>query len=294
MKKIGFIDYYLDEWHANHYPQWIRQNLNSSGRDWCLAYSWAEMDNAGGLSTNEWCSKNKVQRLQSIRELAEKSDYIVILAPDNPEHHERLARIPLMTGKPVYMDKTFSSDLESGINMFELAEQHGTPLFSSSALRFSKELADFPNERVNRDTLEFIATTGPGGYENYAVHQFEMIVSMMGTGAQKIKSLSTDHGRLFIIHYADGRQAAMIQMDHAPFQVSLQLGNAQGEFIGECSDIFPRLINAMLDFFESGESPVPKMETLEIMALIDAGYKAMENHDIWIPLELTLHSSKEE
>ena len=24
MKTIGFIDYYLDEWHANNYPAWIR------------------------------------------------------------------------------------------------------------------------------------------------------------------------------------------------------------------------------------------------------------------------------
>ena len=23
--KIGFVDYYLDEWHANNYPQWIRE-----------------------------------------------------------------------------------------------------------------------------------------------------------------------------------------------------------------------------------------------------------------------------
>ena len=23
--KIGFIDYYLDEWHANNYPDWFRE-----------------------------------------------------------------------------------------------------------------------------------------------------------------------------------------------------------------------------------------------------------------------------
>ena len=26
MKKIGFIDYYIDEWHANNYPNWIRES----------------------------------------------------------------------------------------------------------------------------------------------------------------------------------------------------------------------------------------------------------------------------
>ena len=24
MKKLGFLDYYLDEWHANHYVDWLR------------------------------------------------------------------------------------------------------------------------------------------------------------------------------------------------------------------------------------------------------------------------------
>ena len=27
--KIGFIDYYLDEWHANNYPQFLREATNS-------------------------------------------------------------------------------------------------------------------------------------------------------------------------------------------------------------------------------------------------------------------------
>ena len=26
--KIGFIDYYLDEWHANKYPAWIKEASN--------------------------------------------------------------------------------------------------------------------------------------------------------------------------------------------------------------------------------------------------------------------------
>ena len=28
MKKIGFIDYYLDEWHANNYPRMIAEVSN--------------------------------------------------------------------------------------------------------------------------------------------------------------------------------------------------------------------------------------------------------------------------
>ena len=25
MGKIGFIDYYISEWHANNYPAWLKQ-----------------------------------------------------------------------------------------------------------------------------------------------------------------------------------------------------------------------------------------------------------------------------
>lgn len=282
MKKIGFIDYYLDEWHANNYPAWIRENVAASNRDCDVLYAWADIDRPSGLDTEKWCSQNQVQMLSSIEELVKKSDYIVVLSPDHPEHHERLARLPLMSGKPVYMDKTFSVNLESGIRMFELADKYDTPLFSSSALRFAKELSDYPNDEVNRETLEYIATTGPGIYDNYSVHQYEMIVSQMGPGAKRIKSLSSSNSTLLVIEYEDGRQASFTQMQHAPFQVNLQLKNGQGVWIPECTDMFTRMINAILDFFETSIPPVPKEETLEIMALIDAGEKALENRDKWI------------
>lgn len=285
MKKIGFVDFFLDEWHANNYPQWIRENCSSIGRDCDVSYAWAETGKPGGLDTDSWCSRFGVKALSSIEELVEKSDYIIVLSPDNPEHHERLSRIPLISGKPVYIDKTFSPDFLSGVRMFNLAEQHGTPMFSSSALRFAKELSDYPNSKVNRESLEFIATLGPGYYSNYSVHQFEMIVSLAGPGAKRIKSLSTGNSRLLAVEYADGRRASMLQMQQAPFQVSLQLKDGDGVFINQCSDIFQRLIHSILDFFETGKPPVPKEETLEVMALIEAGSKALTNYDTWITVE---------
>jgi predicted dehydrogenase len=287
MKKIGFIDFFLDEWHANNYPQWIRQDCAASGRDLEVAYAWADTSRPGELDTASWCKKFQVEPLTSMEELVRKSDYIIVLSPDHPEHHEKLARIPLMSGKPVFVDKTFSPDLKSGVRMFELAGQFRTPMFSSSALRFSKELAGYPNAKVNRETLEFVATLGPGQYtyENYAVHQLEMIVVLLGLGATRIKSLSSEHGQLLVAEYPGGRRASMIQIPAAPFQLSLRLKSGEGVFIPECSDIFTRMIHAMLDFFETGQPPVPKEETLAIMALLEAGGKALASYDTWVKVE---------
>lgn len=285
MKKIGFIDYFIDEWHANNYPTWIREDSASAGRDFEVAYAWAETSPPGGLDTAEWCGRHGVKQLASIEELVEKSDCIIVLSPDNPEHHERLSRVPLASGKPVYIDKTFSPDLLSGVRMFEQAEKYRTPMFSSSALRFARELSAYPDDRVNRESLEYVASLGPGHYENYSVHQFEMIVSLMGAGANRIKSLSSENGRLLAVEYSDSRRASMLQLQQMPFQLAMQLRNGEGVFVGACSDIFQRLIHSVLDFFETGKPPVPREETLEIMALIEAGGRALAAADTWIKVE---------
>ncbi|RPJ43959.1 MAG: oxidoreductase [Chloroflexi bacterium] len=281
MKKIGFIDLFLDEWHANNYPAWIRE----TGRDFAVSYAWAKMAAPSGLDTEGWCRQYEAQQLDTIEAVVEKSDYLIVLSPDNPEYHEELCRIPLQSGKPVYVDKTFSPDLASGARMFALAERRGTPMFSSSALRYARELAAYPNEQVNRGTLETVATFGPGQFGNYAVHQLEMSVSLFGPGARRVKSLSGNHSRLLVIEYPGGQRALLTQMAEMPFHLSLQMKNGEGCFIPQCSDIFPRLIDAILDFFETGKPPVPKEETLEIMALLDAGRKVLEKEDCWIEVE---------
>jgi len=285
MKHIGFIDYYIDEWHANNYPAWIRQDIEANKRGFSLSYVWADIEKKGKLTTSEWCKKHQVSALSSIEELVEKSNFIIVLSPDDPEEHERLSDLALKSGKPVYIDKTFSCDLDSGTRMFKLAEEYNTPMFSSSALRFSKELSVYPNDEVNLETIEFVSSLGPGDFDSYSVHQIEVIVALMGVKVLRLKRLGTRNGRLFIIEYEDGRQASFLQMPKAPFKLSIQLKNETGIFLDQYSDMFPRFIHAMLDFFERRKIPVEKEQTLTIMAIREAGQKVLEKNDEWIEIK---------
>lgn len=284
MKKIGFIDYFIDEWHANNYPKWIYESAKSKGINVDVSYAWAEINNPDGISTEDWCKKYDIKKVETIDEIVSKADYLIILSPDNPEKHEELSELALMSGKPVYIDKTFSPDLETGIRMFDLAHRYNTPIFSSSALRFANGLSIISNSENSGKDVEYISTLGPGAYSNYSVHQFEIIVSIMGIGARRVKSLSTKNGRVIVIEYKDGRRASMTQIQGAPFQTAIQFSDGSGTFINSFANMFPGLIDAMLDFFSTGKSPVAKEETLEIMAIIEAGHKAMVNYDTWINL----------
>ena len=42
MKKIGFVDYYISEWHANNYPAWIDAAAKNAGLDYKAIASYAE------------------------------------------------------------------------------------------------------------------------------------------------------------------------------------------------------------------------------------------------------------
>ena len=134
MKTIGFVDYYLSEWHANNYPIWIREICERTGKQFCVKYAWAERDISpvDGRSTDEWCKAFGVEKCDTIEELCEKSDYILVLAPSNPETHLRFAEKVLPFGKRTYIDKTFAPDDQTAQKIFAIAQKYSTPFFSSS------------------------------------------------------------------------------------------------------------------------------------------------------------------
>ena len=113
MKKIGFIDYYISEWHANNYPKWISEASERLGEDFKVSYAWAELDVSpvDGVTTDEWCEKFGAEKCETLAELCEKSDVILLLAPSNPEKHLQYAKAVLPYGKTTYIDKTFAPDL---------------------------------------------------------------------------------------------------------------------------------------------------------------------------------------
>ena len=76
MKKIGFIDYYISEWHADNYPAWIKAASERLGLDYEVKYAYAKRDISpvSGLSTDEWCEKFGVEKCDTIEEITEKSD----------------------------------------------------------------------------------------------------------------------------------------------------------------------------------------------------------------------------
>ena len=280
MKKIGFIDYYLSEWHANNYPAWIRAANAVLGTDYQVAYAWCELETSprDGITTAKWCETFGATPCATIEEVCENSDVLLILAPSDPDKHLPYAKIALPYGKPTYIDKTFAPDLATAKEIFALAEQHGTPFFSTSALRYATELGDLAGSRQ-------LAVTGSGRTaDEYLVHQAEMLVKLLGEGASKARAMQTGLLTVFEIGYADDRRATMTLSPNAlPFTL-LGEGDEKPRWRQIKSDFFALLLQDILRFYETGKVSFDIAETLEVMRVREGALKARNTPEEWIAL----------
>ena len=266
MKKIGFVDLYISEWHANNYPKWINDACQTLGFDYEVAYAWAkeEVSPVDGVSTNEWCVKMGVARCDTIEELCEKSDFIVILAPTNPETHLDFAKAVFPFGKPTYIDKTFAPDSDTAKEIFELGKKYNTPFFSTSALRFASELKDFENAN------NLLIKGGGSNLEEYIIHTVEIAVALLKEHVSAVKIRIEGERRIGELITPSGRKATL---DFAPqngFVVSGTLPDGSHLEKNLSSNFFGALMEEILKFFENGEIPFDESQTIEAMALRDA------------------------
>ena len=276
--KVGFIDYYLDEWHANNYPQWLKDASEGTIE---VAYAYGMIDSPhSGLTSAEWCEKYHITQCLTIEEVVEKSDALIVLSPDNCEMHEQLCQLPLRSGKPTYVDKTFAPDYAIAHRILHIAEQNHTPCYSTSALRFAMEYRN-----IDVDNITAISSWGPMEYETYAIHQLEPLMMLMKTKAKRVMYIPGDNWYTLIIEFADGRKGSICgYKTGSPFMMNVCCKNGN-RIVHVESDFFHEFILELVDFFRTGKEKVNHAETLSIMAVRGAGINAQQHPYEWVSVK---------
>ena len=273
--KLAFVDYYLDEWHANNYPQLIRE---ASGGEMEVLLAYGMIDSPiGGRTTEQWCRDMGIPRAMTIEEAVDAADGIIVLSPDNCEMHEELSQLPLRSGKPTYIDKTFAPDYATAKRIFDLAEAHGTPCYSTSALRYADEYRDLPE-------ADAVATWGPNGFETYAIHQLEPIMMLIKAQPKKVMALSGADWYQMIIAFADGRAAQLTGYQKGGNFMMNLTGPEGQKTINVASDFFRGFIRQLVTFFRDPTKIVPHGDTLRIMAARGAGVEALKRPGEWVEI----------
>lgn len=278
MIKIGIVDYFLDNYHANNYPQWLSDYSHGNVQVVC---AYGEMDHPdGGITNREWSERLGIPLCESIEEVVEKSDCIMVLSPSHTEPHEALSKVPLQSGKIVYVDKTFAPDLDAAKRMFALAKANKTPCCSSSALAFVSAYS-----KLERDKIQTISSLGGGAFYNYAIHQFEPVVALMDAQPASIMFTGDDTYPAFLIKFEDGRIARTEHFGLTPFELHVGYCDGTTERVVAENDVFYNFMHHLVNYFESGQPIATERQTLSVIALLDAAKQAILNPFTQIDIE---------
>ncbi len=282
MLKIGFVDHHLNNFHANTFLKLLHEDL--AAEEVRVVAAW-ESHPTG----EDWCAKNGVERKSSVAEVIDSVDALMVLAPDNLADHLALCEQVLPAGKPTFIDKLLSPSLPDAHKIVHLAQQYGTPITCSSALRFAVELEAMRSQLTG--TISEVFARGMGEWMGYGVHTVALVTGLMGTGASRVVDVGTPASRFLAIEYADGRRATVEVRDCEnmwnvfPWLFGAKVGNTYYvETVKDYNGFYLNLMRMAVRFFKTGQSPVSAQEALEIVGILDASNRSQQAGGAWVTL----------
>jgi hypothetical protein len=263
-RRIGFVDYELDNFHANTYLAAFRNQLQ--GRGYTVAGCTAMHADEG----RAWANKNRVPYYESVAELNAQVDFFAVLAPSNPEVHLELCRQVLPFGKVTYVDKTFAPDLATAKLIFSLADQSHTAMQTTSALRYTNVQTYV--KQVGPDAVQHMVTWGGGrSFGEYAIHPVELMLSCMGAQAISLMRRGTGQFSQLLINFTHGRTGVVnVYVDSdTPFAAAVSTAKQTRIITVDDSQLFIDMAAGMLDFFDAGKPAIARAESLMIRHILD-------------------------
>jgi len=235
--------------------------------------------------TNQLSDEFGVQIADSMEQVAEESDAILLESVDGRVHPEQFRRIASY-GKPVFVDKPFAVSSRDAIELFTLAERHGVALFSSSALRYAEPLvAAVADDRlggvIGADACGAMALepTQPGLFW-YGIHTVEMLYAAMGPGCLHVTAATSEHHEFVMGQWQDGRIGTVRgnRKGNGTYGVAIhrEKGSAFVNASAGARPYYVGLLENILATFRTGKPAVGKEVTLEIMRFIEAANESRE------------------
>jgi len=263
VKRIGFVDYRLDNYHAEVYLKALRGPLASRG------YEVAGATSLERTISRAWAEERSLPYFNSIAELNDAVDFYVVLAPSNPELHLELCQETFPFGKMTFVDKTFAPDELTARAIFALADACETPVQTTSALR-STAVQVFARELPSPVQSLTIFSSGTS-FDEYGIHPVELAVSCLGRDVVSLMRFGPERHPQWLLQFS-GERTAVIDFNpeiEIPFSaiVSTQQGYDRIEVEG--ATLFLDAATSILDFFDAGRPLIDRRESLTVRRILD-------------------------
>ena len=215
--------------------------------------------------------KYSVKMCETIEELCGQVDAVLLESVDGRAHRKQIEPV-LKSRKPVFVDKPMAGSLADVIEIFRVAEEQKTPIFSSSALRFGKDTRKVHEGAIG--LVDYAETSSPCELEPhhpdlfwYGVHGVESLFAVMGTGCESVRRGTTTDGKIEVTGTWKGNRRGVYR-ESKTYQ-GLAKGRGGESPVGSFDGYAPLVVEIM-KFFKTGKSPVDPEETIEMFAFMEA------------------------
>lgn len=222
--------------------------------------------------------------------LANEVDALFLESVDGRQHAEQFAQVAV--GKPVFIDKPLTTSTADARALIAKAQASRTPIMSCSSLRYAAGIADL----VNADEKVLAAEAfGPAvllddfpGLFWYGIHSAEVLNLLMGGGCQQVQCVARAEQDVVIGDWGDGRVGLLrgTRAGAGQFGCVVHTDKAVKASVAQATPPYYYLmLQAVLAFFHSGQSPITVTDSYEIVAFLEAAERSRAQSGKPIALE---------
>jgi predicted dehydrogenase len=250
---------------------------------------------------------------KSPEEVLKQVDAVLVMSVDGRAHLEQLKPV-FKAGKPVYVGRPLAASLADTVEIFRLAKESKTPLFSCSQHRFSP---GFIGMRNHPEVGGVLGADVYGGCPRephhpdlfwHAVHGVETLYTIMGPGCVSVSRVSTATADVVTGTWKDGRVGTFRGIRKGAIKYSATVFGSKGVssagIYGHGVPIkgavptndrymgYEATAVEIARFFKTGQPPVTAEETIELFAFLEAAEESKRQNGAEVKLEAVMAKAK--
>ncbi len=236
-----------------------------------------------------------VAMVKSVEELLKNVDAVMICSLDGRMHLKQAEPV-LKAGKRLFLTRPLAASLADARAIFKLAEQTGTPMFSSSQHRYSPGFSGMRNHAevgqvLGCDVYGGFDIKGPAADEYIRpLHSLETIYAIMGPGVVSVSRTSTETAESFTLVWKDGRLGTYRGIKSGAVKYSATVFGDKGvstagiyghgvpvQGVVPTKDKYMGYEGIAIEiakFFKGGPAPVTSSETIELFGVLEAAQQS--------------------
>jgi hypothetical protein len=231
----------------------------------------SSQDRVAGFT--ETLRESGVEIVDTIEELKLKCDVVLLESVDGRVHLEQFRKVA--DGRAVFIDKPVAASLADVLAIRALAEETGTPCFTSSALRFGEEVARLQSDRDSQDLIGAVVASPykveptHSDFYWYGVHGVESLFALVGEGCESVTCTENPSAVVAVGTWADGRFGVYNGLKKSN-DYSYTLYGLRGTTQEQGFSGYDGLIEEICQFFKTKQPPVTWDQTQQVFAFMEA------------------------